>query len=404
MTKYAFRAKDWSGKTIKGVLDMANKKEVVESIKSSGLIPLSVAEKRSGTLDELNKKVLGRVNLKKVSSFTRQLSTMMTAGLPLTDALSMLKNQTDESGQLYEIIDDALNTVRGGHSLGSALEKYKGVFGEAYVASINAGEEGGVLEEVLSKLAIGLENENEFQGKVKGAMIYPAIVIFGMIAVAILMMVVVIPKLMTLYEDFGTAELPTATKILMSISNVASKFWFLIPLGLFAMISAFRTAYQNKDMKLKIDTYKFKIPIVGELIKKTIMANTTRTLSMLLSAGISLVESLRIVANVAGNEQYYQAYMKISERVQKGFGIANSFEDTSVFPPIVNQMVETGEATGKLDEVLMKVSDYFSTEAEQSVKALTSAMEPLIMIVLGIGVAFLVIAVIMPIYNLTSSF
>ncbi len=404
MTKYSFRAKDWNGKTVKGVLDVTSKKDVLESVKSSGLVPLFVAEKKTGFLDEMNKKVLGKANLKRITGFTRQLSTMMTAGLPLTDALSMLKNQMEESSQLYEIVDDALNTVRGGHSLGSALERYRGVFGEAYVASINAGEEGGVLEEVLAKLAVGLENESEFQGKVKGAMVYPAIVVTGMIAVAILMMVVVIPKLMSLYDDFGTAELPTATRVLMSISGAAAKFWFLIPLGFFGVFSALRTAYQNKEMKLKLDGYKFKIPIVGDLIRKTVMANTSRTLSMLLSAGISLVEALRIVSNVAGNELYYRAYNRIAERVQKGFGIANSFDEAGVFPPIVNQMVETGEATGKLDEVLMRVSDYFSTEAEQSVKALTSAMEPLIMIVLGIGVAFLVIAVIMPIYNLTSSF
>jgi len=160
----------------------------------------------------------------------------------------------------------------------------------------------------------------------------------------------------------------------------------------------------NQNFKLKWDLMKLKIPIIGTLTNKTILANTMRTLSMLLTAGIGLVEALRIVAKVSGNEVYRQAYEKIAERVQKGFSIANSFEEMSVFPSIVNQMVGTGEATGKLDDVLMRVADYFSTEAEQSVKALTSAIEPLIMIVLGIGVAFLVIAVIMPIYNLTSSF
>ena len=143
---------------------------------------------------------------------------------------------------------------------------------------------------------------------------------------------------------------------------------------------------------------------MGPLTEKTVLAETIRTLSMLLSAGISLVEALKIVSKVAGNEVYYRAYIDISERVQKGFSISNSFEDAGVFPMIVNQMVATGEATGKLDEVLIRVADYFSTEAEQSVKALTSAIEPLIMIVLGIGVGFLVVAVIMPIYNLTSSF
>jgi type II secretory pathway component PulF len=323
--------------------------------------------------------------------------------LALTDALSLLKNQLDRNNLMYEIIDTALNTVQGGHSLGEALAKYQNVFGEAYIASINAGEEGGVLEEILAKLAENLEHQDEFSSKVKGAMIYPVIVIFGMVIVVIIMMVFVIPKLLGLYSDFGTA-LPTPTRILMAVSNVFQKFWFLIPIIVAAFMAFVKVSSQNQKMRLRVDTFKFRIPIYGELTKKNVLANSMRTLSMLLSAGIALVESLRIVAKVADNELYYQAYLTIAERVQKGFSIANSFEETEIFPPIVNQMVATGEATGKLDEVLMRVSDYFATEAEQSVKSLTSAIEPIIMIVLGIGVAFLVIAVMMPIYNLTSQF
>ncbi len=403
MTRFAYKAKDWNGKTIKGMLDMHDKEEVLESIKSNGLVPLSIAQETQGMLSEVYRNFVGRVGLKQVSSFTRQLSTMLNSGLALTDALSLLKNQLDRNNLMYEIIDTALNTVQGGHSLGEALEKYKNIFGEAYIASINAGEEGGVLDEILGKLADNLERENEFSSKVKGAMIYPIIVIVGMIVVVVIMMVFVVPKLLGLYSDFGT-DLPMATRVLMATSNFFQKFWFLLPI--FAAVAAtfLKISKQNEDLRLKVDTYKFKIPIYGELTKKNVMANTMRTLSMLLAAGIALVEALRIVAKVADNELYYQAYLKIAERVQKGFSIANSFEETEIFPPIVNQMVATGEATGKLDEVLMRVSDYFAAEAEQSVKSLTSAIEPLIMIVLGIGVAFLVIAVMMPIYNLTSQF
>jgi len=404
MTKFSYKAKDWNGKLIKGTLDLSDKNAVLESIRDSGLMPLEVmVEKKSGIM-ELSKKVLGKVTLKQISTFTRQLSTMMTAGLPLTDALQLLKAQTDTNSIMYQILDDSLTMVRGGQPLGRAMEKYTNVFGEAYVASIVAGEEGGVLEEVLEKLASGLEDQEEFNGKVKGAMVYPVIVVIGMVIVAFIMMIFVLPKLMGLYADFGTAKLPMTTQILMKISNLTAQFWFVIPLLVGGAVMLFKIGSKNVDFRLKKDTYMLKIPIMGELNKKTIMANTIRTMSMLLGAGISLVEALRIVAKVAGNELYYQAFNKIAERVQKGFSIANSFDETGIFPPIVNQMVETGEATGKLDEVLLRVSDYFSTEAEQSVKALTSAIEPLIMIVLGIGVAFLVIAVIMPIYNLTSSF
>ena len=403
MSKFVFKAKDWNGKTIKGVLDMADKAQVIESVKSNGLIPLFVGEEKNSTLNEIYKKVFSRVGLKEVAAMTRQLSTMMTAGLPLTDALSLLKDQSETNVSMYEILDFCLSQVRGGQPLGKSLEKYRNVFGEAYVASISAGEQAGVLEEVLQKLANNMESQNEFNSKVKGAMIYPVIVIIGMVIVAAIMMIFVIPKLLGLYGDFGS-KMPAITLGLISVSNFMARWWFLFPLIAFGVYSGLRVGKQNPDFKLKIDTLKLKIPILGELNKKTMLANTIRTLSLLLGAGISLVEALRIVAKVADNEEYNQAYLKIAERVQKGFSISNSFEDTGIFPIIVEQMVSTGEATGKLDEVLLRVSDYFSAEAEESVKALTSAIEPLIMIVLGIGVGFLVVAVIMPIYDLTSQF
>ena len=402
MTKFFYKAKDWNGKTIKGILDSENKKDALESIKAGGLVPLNIVQESNSVFNDMYKKLFSRVSLKQVSNFTRQLSTMMTSGLALTDALSLLKDQTDKNSLMFEILDYTLTTVRGGHSLSDGLQKYKKNFGEAYIASIDAGEEGGVLEEVLTKLADNLEKQNEFAGKVKGAMIYPVIVIIGMIVVVIIMMVVVIPKLMGLYADFG-AKMPASTQALMAVSGFMSKFWFLIPIMAAGVFALLKIGNQNADFRFKKDNLKLKIPIIGPLTQKTILATTIRTMSMLLSAGISLVDALKIVSSVAANEPFRQAYLKISERVQKGFSIANSFEETSIFPVIVNQMVATGEATGKLDSVLLRVSDYFSAEAEQSVKTLTSAIEPLIMIMLGLGVGFLVIAVLMPIYNLTSS-
>jgi len=188
------------------------------------------------------------------------------------------------------------------------------------------------------------------------------------------------------------------------MSSFFNKYWFILVFIAAGIFFGLKLGNANPKFRLKLDTLKLKIPIMGELTQKNILATTIRTLSMLLSAGIPLVEALRIVSNVAGNSLFYGSYQQIAERVQKGFSIANSFEETAVFPIIVNQMVATGEATGKLDEVLLKVADYFASEAEQSVKSLTSAIEPLIMIVLGLGVAFLMVAVVMPIYNLTSQF
>ena len=401
--KFIYKARDWNGKLVKGVVDFHDKGEVISSIKETGLVPISVDEVKQTWLGEVYKNTFSRINLKQISTFTRQLSTMMNSGLPLTDALSLLKNQMARNGMMYEVIDHALNMVQGGRSLADGLEKYKKYFGEAYIASIDAGEEAGVLDEVMTKLADTLEKQNDFQGKVKGAMIYPVIVVVGMIAVIIIMIIFVIPKLLGLYSDFGS-EMPASTKFLMSMSNFFNKFWYILVLLFGGIFGVFKVGVTNETFKLKWDTFKLKIPIMGELTKKNILATTIRTMSMLLSAGIPLVEALRIVSNVAGNSLFFNSYQQIAERVQKGFSIANSFEETGIFPVIVNQMVATGEATGKLDEVLLKVADYFSSEAEQSVKSLTSAIEPLIMIVLGLGVAFLMVAVVMPIYNLTSQF
>lgn len=404
MAKFVYRAKDWSGKLVKGELEMGTKKEVIDSIKGNGLIPLSVETVGSNFVTEIIKKIKGRVTLKQVSTFTRQLSTMMTAGLPLTDALALLKNQQEENNGLYQILDKTLEDVRGGMPLGKSMEQYKSVFGEAFVASVSAGEEAGVLDEILEKLADNLEGQNEFQGKVKGAMVYPIIVVIGMIIVVFIMMIFVVPKLTSLYADFGTAKMPAITQALMSASSFMTKIWFMFPILIGGGFFAYSIGMKNENFRFKKDAFWLKVPIIGQLNEKTVMSNSCRTLSMLLTAGITLVESLKIVASVSGNEVYRRAYLQISEKVQKGFSVATSFENTTVFPTIVNQMISTGEATGKLDEVLMRVSDYFTKEAEESVKTLTAAMEPAIMIVLGIGVGFLVVAVVMPIYNLTSQF
>lgn len=404
MHKYTYRAKDWSGKTIKGDLELSSSKEVVESLRANGLIPLTVELKNDSFIGELLRKIGGKISQKVISNFTRQLATMMTAGLPMTDALALLKNQQENGSSLYVVLEKILNDVRGGMTLGTSMEKYVGIFGQAYVASISAGEEAGVLEEILSKLATNLENETEFQGKVKGAMIYPTIVIVGMLIVMVVMMIFVIPKLTGLYADFGTAKMPAITQGLMTVSNWMAKLWFVFPILFLAPSTILKIGAKNPAFLLKKDSLVLKMPIIGKLKQMTVMASTCRTLSMLLTAGIPLVEALRIVATVSGNEVYRNAYLAIADKVQKGFGISVSFENTAVFPVIVTQMVATGEATGKLDEVLMKVASYFSVEAEQAVSALTSAIEPLIMVVLGIGVGFLVVAVVMPIYNLTSSF
>jgi type II secretory pathway component PulF len=302
------------------------------------------------------------------------------------------------------VVAQILVDVEGGESLSVSMSRHPKVFSPTYIALIKSGEVGGVIDEVLARLADDLEKQQEFKGKVKGALIYPAIIVIGMIAVAFVMMIFVIPRLTSLYGDFN-AQLPTATRILIGISNFALKFWpFLLILlggGIWGL-SAFRKTPVGKR---RTDEIILKLPIIGELQRQVILAELTRTLSLMVGAGVSILEALNITAGVVGNAVISEALKDAARQVEKGFPIAYSFSrHPEAFPFILSQMVAVGEETGKMEEVLGKVGHVFEVESDQQVKALTSAVEPLVMILLGVGVGFLVIAIILPIYNLTSQF
>ncbi len=401
MKKFAFKAKNWEGKTINGMVEARSREAAVKLLKERKVVVVSIKEKQENFADKLQQLFLMRVSLGQIVTFTRQLATMIEAGLPLTDALTLLKEQT--KGKMETIVEEALAEIQAGESLAKALKKHEKTFGKAYVASIAAGEEGGVLGEVFTRLADNLEKRKEFTGKVKGAMIYPVIVIVGMILVTFIMMIFVIPKMTDLYSEFD-ADLPLPTQILMGMADFSSAYFWVFPLLAAAGYSIFRAFQNTPEGRMKIDETKLKAPIIGPLMKYTILTDMSRTLGTLLGTGVPMVDSLEIVAEATGNEIYAEGLRQASERVEKGFPLSESLGENPHFPLILSQMVSTGEETGKIDQVMQDVARYFSVQAEERVKTLTSAIEPLIMVVLGIGVGFLVIAIILPIYNLTSQF
>lgn len=249
-----------------------------------------------------------------------------------------------------------------------------------------------------------MEKQVEFKGKVKGALIYPVIVVIGMVLVAAIMMIFVIPKMLSLYSEFG-AELPGPTKILMSVSGFFAKFWWLMLIIIAFLINFLITYRKTKTGRRKIDELILKIPIFGDLQRQVALTELTRTLSLLVGAGVSILEALGILSQISGNAVIGDALEDSAKQVEKGFPLAYAFsKHPEAFPYILSQMVAVGEETGKMSEVLAKVSHVFEVESDQKVKALTSAIEPIVMVVLGVGVGFLVIAVILPIYNLTSQF
>lgn len=401
MEKFDYLAVTKSHKKVKGQVEAVSQAQAIEVLRSKELfvVSLNKIEVLPPWLQWLNR--FQRVKRKDVVHFTRQLATMIKAGLPLTTALSILKYQSNMA--MAKLVDDVLRDVEGGGSFYKALAKHKDVFDTVYLALIQSGETAGVMDKVLIRLANNLEKQAEFRAKTKNALIYPIIITTAMVIVAIVMMVFVIPKLTSLYDEFG-AELPIMTKVLIGISNFMVKTWY-VWIGLVGVGGYGLWQWKKTEIGREVwDKQVLKIPIFGPLKTKIILTEITRTLALLVEAGVSIIEALGIVAGTAGNVLFSKSIHKTAKEVEKGIPLAAAVGQFEHFPVIVSQMLAVGEETGKIDEVMMNLSGYFESESEQAVKGLTTAIEPLMMILLGVGVAFLVIAIVLPIYNLTSQF
>jgi type II secretory pathway component PulF len=402
MPYFNYKAYVNSTDTVTGLVEAPSADAAARLLREKQLFVIDVSEaKNKIQLSALTAR-FKRAGFGDVVNFTQQLSTMVVAGLQLPEALSILAGQSDNPA-FAQVLEDIEHQIVGGSNLGDALEKYPKYFSTVYIALIRAGESSGMLEQVLVKLAESLESQQEFRSKVKGAMIYPVIIVIAMAAVITVMMTVVIPKLTDMYKDFG-ASLPWTTQLLMNISGFFVKFWWLMIAVIVGATVFFNRWKKTAIGEFTIDTLILKVPIWGNLQRKVILVDFTRTLGMLVGSGVHILDALRVLKDTLGNIIFRNAVHEIAEKVEKGFPLGETFAQHEVFPPIVSQMIKVGEETGKLDETLTKLSKYFQTESEQLVKGLTTAIEPVIMVVLGLGVGFIVISVITPIYNLTSSF
>lgn len=400
MPIYKYTAKNQFGETVKGKVEVKEERLAAAVLAEQNLFLIDLQSFTNDPVAILKDTLFG-VKQNDVVNFTRQLSTMVSAGLPLTNSLSILVDQSKVS--FGRVVASILQEVEGGTPLAKALEKHPKVFSRLYIQLVLAGETGGVLDSVLLRLAENMEKQKDFRSKTKGALIYPIIVMIAMLVVAAVMMLFVIPKMMLMYNDFG-ATLPLPTRILIGTSTLMIKLWWLLAGLVVAGVIGFRRYRKTDQGKLKIDQLILKIPIIGVLITKIALTEFARTLALLLGAGVSLLQTLGIVTDGLENQVFREAMRQVSANVEKGQSLSTALTEFPVFPPILTQMTKVGEETGKLDEVLKKLSDYFESESAQAVKNLTTAIEPMIMIILGLGVAFLVIAIILPIYNLTSQF
>lgn len=399
MQMFKYTARDESGEKHEGKVEARDEKHAVQILRNKSWVVVNLKQSHEGM--SMIDKTLGRVSQTDVMNMTQQLSTMINAGLPLTDALDMLRVQGKPA--MAKVLNDMERDVQAGMSLADALSRHPKVFSSVYVELVRAGEASGKLDEILMRLAKTEERAREFRQKTKGAMVYPIIVLIAMVAVVFLMMVVVIPQLSSMYEEFG-ADLPFATQLLITISDFMVKFWWafiLLMMGGLVLLRNYRKTVHGREVT---DEMLLKIPIYGNLQTQLIMADFARTLALLVSASISILQALHIVGLVVNNRVYKNSLIEAEKAVEKGQPLAATLAKLHVFPPLMAQMISVGEETGELDTVLVKVSKYFESEAENRIKNLTTALEPIIIIVLGIGVFFIVIAIIMPIYNLTNQF
>jgi len=401
MSYFTYRAHSPDGKIVSGLVEAPTADSAAKLLRDKQFFVVSLKEaKEKIGFDQLSIH-FSKVKFSDIVNFTRQLATMVTAGLQLPEALGILRAQTKNPMFMSVLMEIEHHIVSGGN-LGDAVAKYPKHFSDIYVSLVRAGESSGTLDQILNRLAESLENEQEFRSKIKGAMIYPVIIVIGMVAVVAIMMTVVVPKLSDLYKDFGVT-LPWSTQLLINVSDFSIRYMFLVIPALIGGWILFNRWRKSVLGEFVIDSLYLKIPVLGELQKKIILVEFTRTLGMLIGSGIHILDGLRILRGALGNMLFRNAVFEIAQKVEKGFSLGDSFAQHEIFPPIVSQMMKVGEETGKLDSTLSKLAKYFQTETEHIVKGLTTAIEPIIMVVLGVGVGFIVISIITPIYSLTNS-
>lgn len=399
MLRFRYKAANEQGKRVYGKVEALSGPNAARLLNEQGLVVIRLSVEGEGVLSLLGKFRQG-VGLGELATFTRQFATMINAGVTITEALAILRDQA--SKKLSIIVEQVLSDVEAGASLTRALEKHPNAFSPVYIALIRAGETGGILDKVLIRVAENLEKEREFRGKVVGALIYPIIIVVGMIIVVAIMLIFVIPRLAEIYESFQ-ADLPITTQVVIGMSKVMSRFWWALA-GVGALFFwGFSLFKKTRFGREKIDRLLLKIPVFGALQRHIMMTEFTRTLSLMVGAGVSILESLQVVAKVTGNSVLVNAVDRAARDVEKGFPLAWALgQQRDAFPIMVSRMIAVGEETGKVDEVLNKISYILETESEIRLRALTSTIEPVVMIILGVGVGLLVVSIILPIYNLTN--
>jgi type IV pilus assembly protein PilC len=395
MPTFAYTARTLSGDLKSATMDANTREDVVAQLRRQKLIVVKVDEERG------RKKAGGRIKTRDIVIFTRQFATMINAGLPLVQALDILSKQS-ENKSLKDVTRQVVYDVESGHTVADALGKHPKAFSELYVNMVAAGEAGGILDTILSRLAVFMEKNDALVRKVKGAMIYPGVIVSVAVIAIVVLLVFVIPTFEQMFATVNLA-LPLPTRVVIGMSRFLQGFWWAVLAAILGGGFILKRYYATQSGKLNIDRMLLRLPVLGDVIRKSAVSRFTRTLGTLISSGVSILDGLEITAKTAGNRVIHDAIMQSRSSIAGGDTIAAPLAKSEVFPPMVISMIAVGEQTGGLDEMLSKIADFYDEEVDAAVSALLSLLEPVMIVFLGVVVGGMVVAMYLPIFDMINA-
>lgn len=400
MPTFKYKARDRLGKAVNGAMAASDYEMAARQLDDLGYIPVSIQEEKKGviSLDFLQR--YRGVSLEDLILFSRQLSTLFGAGIPVLRGLDVLAEQT-ESKRLKEVIKAVKGDIEGGSTFSDALRKHPRVFSQLYISMIRVAEAGGLLDVVLDRLASSVEHEKDTRARVKAATRYPKIVVTAISVAFMVLVILVIPKFAAMFTKFG-GTLPLPTRVMIGINNLFHHYWYLVVTVTAVIVLGFRGYIHTEKGRLRWDGLKIKVPIFGPLFLKIAMSRFTYILGMLIRSGIPILDTLEITSAAVGNTSISRAIERAKQNVSEGRGLSSPLKESGVFPPMVIQMISVGEESGKMDEMLARISDYYNLEVEYTINNLSTLIEPILIFVLGIMVLFMALAIFLPMWDMAS--
>ncbi|OGS40799.1 MAG: hypothetical protein A2506_05915 [Elusimicrobia bacterium RIFOXYD12_FULL_66_9] len=402
MPVFTYKAKTAAGLLMEGLIDADIQKNAIDKLRSQKLVVLSIEEKTVSILDKIKEMYAnqqkGHVTSKDLVLFSRQLSTLVSAGVPIVQSLGILETQA-ENPAFKEVLGAVKSDIESGLSISDALRKHPDAFPELYTSMVKAGELGGILDTILERLTNYMESSEALKAKVKSAMMYPAIVLSICALVTVFLMIFVIPTFKNIFASFG-AELPLPTQILIDVSDAMKARWYVLVAAPYLAYKGFLKFYKTPVGRRWVDAKSLQAPIFGIILKKVAVARFTRTLGTLIKSGVPIMQALDTVAATAGNVLIEEAVMLTRESIREGGHLSDPLKKCGIFPNMVTSMISVGEETGALDIMLSKIADFYDQEVDTAVKGLTSLIEPIVIVVMGIVIGTIVVAMFMPMFGL----